>query len=209
MAWTSRRIVLPARTMQAVVIGAAVALSGGCAMIKRFMPWGGSDETGASTATSVPAGVSTAPGGEGGTAEVSPTASSGAGNGGDVRLDLSIPRQAAPESSIAMVEPSARTVTERNNTGEDDTGDWTAEIQSAVHRNWLRPSGPRIPADFSCDVLIQLTRSGIVESARLTRDCGHPTLDASVISAVQAASPLPLPADMGEFTDTLLLTFSP
>lgn len=209
-----------------LVVASELALSG-CATVKRLVPWGGgNDAAGASASSPDSAGASTAAKAgdkavnnvvadstSGNDASTSTKPTSADGKGGNGKLDLSIPAPSAQPpgagTTITQSVAASTPATDAMSSGDAQTVGWAAVLHEAIQRNWLRPTGPRIPVQFSCDVLVKLTRSGIVEDAQVTRSCGHPSLDASVISAVQAASPLPLPSDMDEFSDTLLLTFSP
>lgn len=174
---------------------AALATLPGCATLKRWLP--GDDDAGSAEQRTLSSTAST---------ETLQQPAKADEQAAEARrpLDLSVPRKPVPDATPGIAYTAADG-SKAGSTGDD----WAVDVHQAIARAWLRPRGPRIPDDFSCDVLVKLTRSGVVEEARIARSCGHPSLDASVLSAVQAASPLPLPRDMADFSDTLLLTFTP
>lgn len=211
------------RVVMQTVACTVVLVASGCATVQRLNPWhddepkvvdAAANEAKASATTALsataPEGDANATASEADTKAVNATTAQAdttdpsATTTTAPRLDLSVPVSQLAVVPAIKPEP-ARTAADIDNSAST----WSVDVQQAIHRNWLQPVGPQIPADFSCEVLVKLTRSGIVEDAKITRSCGHPSLDASVISAIQASSPFSLPSNMDEFADTLLLSFSP
>lgn len=88
-----------------------------------------------------------------------------------------------------------------------DRAAWTNRVSSAIQRNWVRPAGSA--ADFNCVVRIQQSRYGDVLARSIVRSCGNDFLDNSVLEAVDAASPLPMPRNSRVFEATLDIVFQP
>lgn len=70
-------------------------------------------------------------------------------------------------------------------------------IEQRVSRSWNRPVG--VVRGLKCEVLVKLTPSGEVLSARVERSSGNAVFDRSVENAVYKAAPLPLPEDPALF----------
>ncbi|BAV34538.1 cell envelope protein TolA [Sulfuricaulis limicola] len=69
-------------------------------------------------------------------------------------------------------------------------------IERQVSRNWNRPGTTK---GLKCEVLVKLTPSGEVLSAKVERSSGNAIFDRSVENAVYKAAPLPLPEDPALF----------
>ncbi|MEO7916075.1 MAG: TonB family protein [Dokdonella sp.] len=188
-----------------VAICACVVLDG-CATVKRIVPWGNSDSE-ASTSSSA-----------GQRDETQPTAGEAAAK---PVVDLSVPQVDRKQSVIVSDAAALRSATisaESNSEASASrtdpaslakSDDWGRAVQEAIHARWIQPRGPKIPTDFSCDVMVKLTPFGGVDDVKVVRSCGDPALDASVETAVRESSPLPIPTNPDEFSDTLLLSFTP
>ncbi|MEO6076540.1 MAG: cell envelope integrity protein TolA [Dokdonella sp.] len=138
-------------------------------------------------------------------------------------VDLSVPRVERDQSAIAYSPQSnsvsvvgadagtASTLSAESSISNGSTGadEWGRAVQQAIHSRWVQPRGPNIPTDFSCDVRVKLTPFGGVNDVKIVRSCGDVALDASIETAVRESSPLPTPKDPADFSDTLLLTFTP
>lgn len=66
-------------------------------------------------------------------------------------------------------------------------------IKQKVTRNWVRPAGWQ--TGQTCEVRIQLIPDGEVVNVQVVNSCGSPLSNQSVETAVNRASPLPLPPD--------------
>lgn len=206
-----------------VVVFACVVLDG-CATLKRIVPWGKSDSEPATSTTTDRRDT------EASTAdtEVSPPLEPNSErpvqpHAANTSIDLSVPLvdrnqpvidlddrgDASPSRPPTVGEPvdsSVATNAAGNPIGADD---WGLAVQEAIHRRWVQPRGPKIPTEFSCDVMVKLTPFGGVDDVKMVRSCGDVALDASIETAVRDSSPLPIPKDPADFSNTLLLTFTP
>ena len=84
---------------------------------------------------------------------------------------------------------------------------WAQMINRALERAWLRPPGNT--DQFICKLNVRLLPNGQVVSATITKSCGSPILDDSVLKAVYKASPLPLPPEPSAFVPELNISFQP
>lgn len=66
-------------------------------------------------------------------------------------------------------------------------------IKQAIAKNWLVPSG--VDKELSCQLRIRLAPDGTVLKVQLIRSSNNRILDRSALSAVQKASPLPVPTN--------------
>jgi TonB C terminal len=105
-------------------------------------------------------------------------------------------------------------------------GRYTGQIDARIERTWRRPRSPvnpdaepqysntRNPNDasmadpiFRCQVRIIQDAHGSVQEVQLLDCNGSIAWQRSLVSAIQAASPLPAPPSPSVFTHTLTLTF--
>ena len=86
---------------------------------------------------------------------------------------------------------------------------YTPIIRQKVSRNWNQPSSTQ--RGIAAQVIVKLTATGEVISAKITRSSGNSVFDRSVENAVYKASPLPIPQERGinEKFRNLNLTFKP
>ena len=86
---------------------------------------------------------------------------------------------------------------------------YTPIIRQKVSRNWNQPSSTQ--RGIAAQVIVKLTATGEVISAKITRSSGNSVFDRSVENAVYKASPLPIPQERGinERFRNLNLTFKP
>jgi colicin import membrane protein len=74
---------------------------------------------------------------------------------------------------------------------------YKALILQAIGQNWIIPPGA--DKQSSAELFIRLAPDGTVISVKLIKSSGNPALDESAITAVQKASPLPVPNDLQQF----------
>ncbi len=86
-------------------------------------------------------------------------------------------------------------------------GQYIADIQSKVARNWIRPASAR--QGLSCKVVVNQIPGGEVINVRTTKCIGDDVFRRSVESAVYKASPLPRPSDPGLFDREIVFNFKP
>lgn len=86
-------------------------------------------------------------------------------------------------------------------------GQYIADIQNKVERNWLKPSSAR--AGLSCRVVVNQIPGGEVVNVRVTQCTGDEVFQRSVEAAVYKASPLPTPSDPALFDREIVFTFKP
>ncbi|MDJ0958722.1 MAG: cell envelope integrity protein TolA [Arenicellales bacterium] len=86
---------------------------------------------------------------------------------------------------------------------------YTPIIRQKVSRNWNQPASTQ--RGIAAQVVVKLTATGEVISARVSRSSGNSVFDRSVENAVYKASPLPIPQERGinEKFRNLNLTFRP
>lgn len=82
-------------------------------------------------------------------------------------------------------------------------------IRQAVSRNWIRP--PNARPGLEATVLVTVTPTGEVISAKVTASSGDRIFDRSVENAILKASPLPIPKDrdLYEFFREFIFRFKP
>jgi colicin import membrane protein len=93
--------------------------------------------------------------------------------------------------------------------GERQTrlAEWAEALVAHVQRNYKTPPGA--PAEFACQVRMQLLPDGTVTNAKIVKSCGSAPLDRAVEDAVYRSSPLPKPADPSVFDRDLTINFTP
>ena len=210
-----------------VILVLACLVIDGCATVKKLVPWGKSDSAAkatTSTETSEQTGASGEPAKAKAIDDQDPSLRSETSSDQSAgSVDLTVPRvergQSAiadpPKTNLANVSggvDAATSVQSAESPPEDGStgsGDWGRAVQQAIHNRWVQPRGPNIPTDFSCDVMVKLTPFGGVDDVEIVRSCGNVALDASIETAVRDSSPLPTPKDPADFSETLLLTFTP
>ena len=86
-------------------------------------------------------------------------------------------------------------------------GRYMGQVTARIERAWLRPRDALDEPVFRCSVQIAQSKSGDVKEITL-QDCnGTGVWQASLVAAIQSASPLPAPPDPFVFADALTLTF--
>lgn len=86
-------------------------------------------------------------------------------------------------------------------------GNWEAAIRQAVERNWNRPG--TTPANLNCMVRVTLLPNGQVTQAKMVSCNGSEVVTQSILTAVNKASPLPLPSDPSVFQRNITFQFKP
>jgi len=86
-------------------------------------------------------------------------------------------------------------------------GQYIADIQNKVERNWIRPPSAR--QGLSCKVVVQQIPGGEVINVTVTQCLGDEVFRRSVETAVYKASPLPRPPDPALFDREIVFTFKP
>ena len=86
-------------------------------------------------------------------------------------------------------------------------GQYIANIQNKVERNWIKPASAR--AGLSCQVDVKQIPGGEVINVTVTRCTGDEFFRRSVEAAVYKASPLPVPSDPALFDREIVFTFAP
>jgi colicin import membrane protein len=84
---------------------------------------------------------------------------------------------------------------------------YMAMIQQHVERRWIRPPSAR--SGIECEVKVAQGPSGTVLSVSIGRCNGDQAVQQSIETAVQRASPLPLPKDQRLFERNLVFIFRP
>jgi TonB family protein len=74
---------------------------------------------------------------------------------------------------------------------------YKAEILLAISQYWIVP--PNTDKRLSADLLLRLAPDGTVLEVKLIKSSGNDLLDQSAITAVQKASPLPVPSEPDAF----------
>lgn len=85
--------------------------------------------------------------------------------------------------------------------------EYIGAIQSAVARNWRRPTG--VPPGLKCTVNVVQANNGKVLRVEITQSSGNTAFDRSVEAAVLAASPLPPPRHKAVFDREIIFLFNP
>lgn len=86
-------------------------------------------------------------------------------------------------------------------------GQYIADIQNKVERNWIRPASAK--QGLRCKVVVNQIPGGEVINVTVTQCIGDEVFRRSVESAVYKASPLPRPSDPGLFDREIVFTFKP
>lgn len=86
-------------------------------------------------------------------------------------------------------------------------GQYIADIQNKVERNWIKP--PTAKQGLSCQVEVNQIPGGEVINVRVTKCIGDEVFRRSVETAVRRASPLPTPSDPALFDRNIVFTFKP
>jgi colicin import membrane protein len=74
---------------------------------------------------------------------------------------------------------------------------YKALILQSIGQNWIIPANA--DKHSSAELLLRLAPDGTVLSVKLLKSSGNSALDESAITAVQKASPLPVPSDLQQF----------
>jgi TonB C terminal len=91
--------------------------------------------------------------------------------------------------------------------GEQLYGRYMTQISARIERAWLRPRTPVGAALFRCRARIDQDGRGSVRAVTLEHCNGDPHWQASLLHAIQSASPLPAPPDPAVFKPTFRLSF--
>jgi TonB family protein len=83
---------------------------------------------------------------------------------------------------------------------------WARLLVAAIERRWTRPVGTN---GLYCTVHFDLSPTGKVMNATIKTSSGNRFFDDSVIVAVMAASPMPLPNNMADFASSINAVFDP
>jgi hypothetical protein len=86
-------------------------------------------------------------------------------------------------------------------------GRYMGQISARVERAWLRPRSVPKEGSFACRVQIQQDRRGTVEEVTLEKCSQDLQWQASLVKAIEGASPLPAPPDAAVFSNLLTLEF--
>lgn len=86
-------------------------------------------------------------------------------------------------------------------------GQYIADIQNKVERNWIRPASAK--QGLKCKVVVNQIPGGEVINVTVTQCIGDDVFRRSVEAAVYKASPLPRPSDPGLFDREIVFTFKP
>lgn len=84
---------------------------------------------------------------------------------------------------------------------------WAREIIVAIERNWLRPDIPASDAS-GCVAEMTLAPDGRVIDVVFDPPCANASVQASIERAIRVTSPLPLPADLADFTPKVRARFT-
>ena len=96
----------------------------------------------------------------------------------------------------------------RPDTAPSGMANWSAPKPSRMTSRSTTPVHPAAPLLFKCRVQILQSRAGQVLEVTLL-DCGSsPEWQQSLVNAIDAASPLPAPADASVFAPSLILNFT-
>jgi TonB C terminal len=87
-------------------------------------------------------------------------------------------------------------------------GRYAGQIDARVRRAWIRPRAPVAEALFACRVRIDQEPNGRVREIELVSCNGDVTWQASLVRAIESASPLPAPPDPRVFSPVLTLEFT-
>ena len=127
---------------------------------------------------------------------------------------VSIP---APEPTYSLPSVEDDTDRTRANPGGSSQSDpgrrlllgrYIGQITARVERAWMRPRTAIEDADFfACRVRVTQDRSGVVREIELVRCNGTPRWQASLVQAIQSASPLPAPPDADVYSAEVILDF--
>jgi hypothetical protein len=86
-------------------------------------------------------------------------------------------------------------------------GRYMGQISARVERAWLRPRTPLGTHSFNCRVQILQDRRGNVQEVTVQRCSDDLRWQATLIQAIQAASPFPAPPDPAVFSNLITLEF--
>lgn len=112
-----------------------------------------------------------------------------------------IPLENSPEGEVE--EPSAADLMARTRL----TGIYEGQMRARIERAWLRPREELEAEGFACRVKVRQDARGRVKEVELERCNGSTAWRYSLVSAINAASPLPAPPDPAVFVDAFSMTF--
>ena len=84
-------------------------------------------------------------------------------------------------------------------------GRYLGQVSARIQRAWIRPRSPVEGGSFACRVQIAQSMSGAVQEVTLQQCNGDLRWQASLVQAIQSASPLPAPPDPSVFSNLLSL----
>ena len=88
-----------------------------------------------------------------------------------------------------------------------ELGEYIGAIQSAVLRNWRRPTG--VPSGLKATIEVTQNTEGKVLQVKFISSSGNAAFDRSIEQAVHAASPFPLAKNPSLFDPTVGFMFNP
>ncbi|MGC4029457.1 MAG: energy transducer TonB [Steroidobacteraceae bacterium] len=86
-------------------------------------------------------------------------------------------------------------------------GLYEGQMRARIERAWMRPREAAEAGGFACRVKIRQDRRGQINEVELERCNGSVAWQQSLVSAINAASPLPAPPDTAVFVDAFSMTF--
>ncbi|KTD75031.1 cell envelope integrity protein TolA [Legionella waltersii] len=110
------------------------------------------------------------------------------------KADLASKKQA---EAIAKQQAAENAERQAQIAGEVDK--YKALILNAIGRNWILPEN--VNSNLECKFRIRLAPDGTVLDVSLTQSSGDPILDRSAQTAINKASPLPVPSDQEIFNN--------
>lgn len=109
---------------------------------------------------------------------------------------LKAAQQQMMQQQLAQEQKQLTTASEaaaNNEKIQSEIDKYKALILQAIGQNWLIPDS--VDKNLSCILMIQLAPDGTVLGVQISKSSGDTALDQSATSAVQKASPLPVPND--------------
>jgi outer membrane biosynthesis protein TonB len=85
--------------------------------------------------------------------------------------------------------------------------EWAMLLIDEISKHWDPPADAK--PGVNCSVRVSLYRNGKVRKTRLLSPCGSETVNRSVLTAVQKASPVTVPVSDSVFESIVILEFRP
>lgn len=83
---------------------------------------------------------------------------------------------------------------------------WASNIANAISNRWARPPG-LTSEPLATKVRIEISRDGVLQNVSIVKPSGDARFDDSVLTAIRASAPLPVPVNDASFVGVLLPTF--